>query len=379
MTNLFSSFGQALPDIETHLVRPAPTESSVSESGSNTRRCEPPISALNIPVTHWHEKAEDLCLLDQTRRSGLEQGHMPRQEAAQWIYSEQDVVNASTLHFTHPVNQALSLVHRDDSYLCEVTKGKSNNTSGGTSSRSRADTLYFKGRPKQGEHPGTSNHPMACLEFKKVRTLKAQYFRNRIVTTNEEHRDRLAAIAEGDREHLHEKNVSILLSQATHYALKFKTPFIALFDYQTLILLVMDQASEKDGKAKGGDFTYMTVMSDSSQFRKAFLGFLLCAHQHAEKNGDWKMARDLRTNILTKAANLGSMKSGAGRSNTRPERGGGPVSYREPSSSDSSQPSSQGSPMQMDTMRRAAQNGEKTSYSPDQCFLPLKMSRHTRT
>lgn len=64
MTNLFSSFGQALPDIETHLVRPAPTESSVSESGSNTRRCEPPISALNIPVTHWHEKAEDLCLLD---------------------------------------------------------------------------------------------------------------------------------------------------------------------------------------------------------------------------------------------------------------------------------------------------------------------------
>ena len=78
------------------------------------------------------------------------------------------------------------------------------------------------------------------MEFKKVRTLKAQYFRNRIVTTNEEHRDRLAAIAEGDREHLHEKNVFILLSQVTHYALKFKTLFIALFDYQTLILLVMD-------------------------------------------------------------------------------------------------------------------------------------------
>ncbi|KAK2609500.1 hypothetical protein N8I77_002997 [Diaporthe amygdali] len=365
MTNLFSSFDQALPDIETHLVKPAPTESGVSESGSNTRRCEPPISAFSIPVEHWHEKAEDLCLRDQNRRNRLEQGHMPGQEAAQWIYSEQDVVNASTLHFTHPVNVALSLVHRDDSYLCEVTKGKSNTTSGGTSSRSRADTLYFKGPPKQGEHPGTSNHPMACLEFKKVKTLKAQNFRNRIVTTIEAHQGRLAAIADGDVERLPaEKNVSILLSQATHYALKFKTPFIALFDYQTLILLVMDQAIEEGGKAKGGEFTYMTVISDSSQFRKAFLGFLLCAHQHAEKNGNWKVARD-RTDILTKAANLGSMTGGGRRSNTRPERGGGPVSYREPSSSDSSRPSSQGSPMQMDTMRRAAQNapadGRKTS------------------
>lgn len=125
-------------------------------------------------------------------------------------------------------------------------------------------------------------------------------------------------------------------------------------------------------------FTYMTVISDSSQFRKAFLGFLLCAHQHAERNGNWKMARD-RTDILTKAANLGNMTGGGRRSNTRPERGGGPVSYREPGSSDSSRPSSQGSPMQMDTMRRAAQNGERASYSPNQCFLPWKMSRHTRT
>lgn len=254
MTNLFSSFDRALPDIETHLVMPAAKQSVVSESGSNTRRCEPPISAFNIPVEHWHEKAEDLCLRDQNRRSRLEQGHMPGQEAAQWIYSEQDVVNASTLHFTHPVNMALSLVHRDDSYLCEVTKGKSNTTTGGTSSRSRADTLYFKGPPKQGEHPGTTNHPMACLEFKKVKTLQAQDFRNRIVTTHEAHQGRVAAIEDGDvLDHApEEKSVSILLSQATHYALKFKTPFIALFDYQTLILLVMDQAIEVNGKAKGG-------------------------------------------------------------------------------------------------------------------------------
>lgn len=117
----------------------------------------------------------------------------------------------------------------------------------------------------------------------------------------------------------------------------------------------------------------MTIITDSRQYRKAFLRFLLCAHEHAEERDTWERARN-RTKILTTAATLGHMSTGgAGRSNTRAARADGPASYRQPGSSDFD--SSQGSPMQMDSMRRAAQKGERTSYSPGQCFIPWKMSR----
>lgn len=116
----------------------------------------------------------------------------------------------------------------------------------------------------------------------------------------------------------------------------------------------------------------MTVISDSKLYRKAFLGFLLCAHQRAEGDTRWETARD-RTNILTKAGNLGSLTGRAGRFNPRPVRSSKQVLYQEPSSSDIG--SSQGSDMQIDAMRRAAQKGEKTSYSHDQCFPPWEVSR----
>jgi len=97
---------------------------------------------------------------------------MPAYKAAQIINSEEDVINASTLRFTHPVNTALSLVHPEDSYLCEVIKPK-DKTSGPTSSFSRVDRMYFKGRPADRNAPGKSRNTMACLEFKRAKALNA--------------------------------------------------------------------------------------------------------------------------------------------------------------------------------------------------------------
>lgn len=180
MTNLLSSFNAALPDISRQMLTKSRRGAHIS--GTNAANCSPPISAFEIPVEHWLEKAEDLCLQIQPYRTNLEQRHMPSNEAAQLIYTEQDVVNASTLYFTHPVNIALNLVHPDDYYRSEVTKDKdkdnntsgttSRTTSGGTSSRSRVDTLYFKGRPTLGDH-GPPSDPFACLEFKRATALNA--------------------------------------------------------------------------------------------------------------------------------------------------------------------------------------------------------------
>lgn len=150
-----------------------------------------------------------------------------------------------------PVHTALSLVHPEDSYLCELIKGK-DNTPGPTSSLSRVDRMYFKGRPADWNHTGNSNNTMACLEFKRAKALDAQEFKNAIVTTSQAYQGRVDAADEDDDHYLlNEMNVSTILSQATNYAIKFNTTFVALFDYQTLILLVMTQVEKKKGY--GGD------------------------------------------------------------------------------------------------------------------------------
>lgn len=121
----------------------------------------------------------------------------------------------------------------------------------------------------------------------------------------------------------------------------------------------------------------MTVVTDSTQLRKAFLGFLLCAHLHEDRNDSWQKARD-GSDILTKASTLGNNTAGvgAGRLNKRPERAGAAKrTYAERDSQSSSQSSSQG---MQDAARRAAKTCEKTPYPPGQYFLPWKMSRHGR-
>lgn len=69
------------------------------------------------------------------------------------------------------------------------------------------------------------------------------------------------------------EGTNMLLKQAVHYSFKFKTPFVALFDWNTLILLTLLKREER----MGGDYCYMTVVGRSHLFRKAFLGFLLAA------------------------------------------------------------------------------------------------------
>lgn len=81
----------------------------------------------------------------------------------------------------------------------------------------------------------------------------------------------------------------MLLQQAVHYSYKFKTPFVALFDWNALILLALFQREER----MGGDYCYMTVVNQSTQFRKAFLGFLLAADEYG-RGGSSTVKAELR-------------------------------------------------------------------------------------
>ena len=71
-TTLLSSFNQALPDITAQMFgKQRQREGKAHVSGSNTENCTPPTSAFEIPVSHWTEQADQLCLMDQNHRFKL--------------------------------------------------------------------------------------------------------------------------------------------------------------------------------------------------------------------------------------------------------------------------------------------------------------------
>ncbi|KAI3395850.1 hypothetical protein diail_787 [Diaporthe ilicicola] len=186
---------------------------------------------------------------------------------------------------------------------------------------------------------------MAGLEFKSFKALNAAKFEEIIVRDSGAFFGRMDAREEGDDPDSTETlNVSTILSQATHYVMKFKTPFVALFDYNTLIRLVMKntqtvQPKTKTTKAKargyGGDFAYMTVVKNSNQMRSAMLGFLLSAHLERENDDSWHKSAN-GTDILIDPSNLPSMgPSGAPGSRALPDRTATKRSYKERNTSES--------------------------------------------
>lgn len=72
-----------------------------------------------------------------------------------------------------------------------------------------------------------------------------------LFTTIEAHQGRIDADDSDDERYDADKNVAIILSQATHYAIKSKTPFVALSNYNTLVLLVMTKVDEAN--SDGGE------------------------------------------------------------------------------------------------------------------------------
>jgi hypothetical protein len=66
-------------------------------------------------------------------------------------------------------------------------------------------------------------------------------------------------------------NPWVLVKQATAYALSYRTRYIALCDWDTLILIHFNQLSMLN--TYGGDDIRTTIIRDQAQMRLALLGF----------------------------------------------------------------------------------------------------------
>lgn len=234
-TTIFDSFNEALPpfpQLGTQL------ETRAKPSGTTTAECTPPSCGINIPLKHWTDLASDLCL--EQYKDVLRTEFLPTVDSFIEFKSEADVADASTLYLTHPVHVAYQLVHASDPdrRVDQLTIPMS-----GTTPSSRVDRAYFSGRPDNEETPGNSRNIFAVLEYKKFKGLPRDEFNSGMVSNSKDFGTSLAHPPFIKQD----SNATIFLQQATHYAARYRTPFVALCDYDTLILLVMTQVEKKHG------------------------------------------------------------------------------------------------------------------------------------
>lgn len=232
---LYDSFDRALPSfprLDTQVQTPA------KPSGTTTAECTPPSCGIPVPLNHWIDLALDLCL--DKHKDDLRSDFLPKPDPLVEIITEGDVADASSMHLTYPVHIAYHLVHPNDSdrRVDQLTRPLKD-----TTPASRVDRGYFSGRPSNKQTPGDSNNVFAVLEFKKYEGLSRREFSRGIVTNPSDFQISLRHppyIKQAS-------NATIYLKQATHYAFRYGTPFVALCDYNTLILLVMTQVEKTHG------------------------------------------------------------------------------------------------------------------------------------
>lgn len=141
------------------------------------------------------------------------------------------------MYLEYPVHTAYELAYPSGVHLDQLTKpGKDIHSS-------RVDMAYFSGPPSDEETPGKSNNIFAVMEYKKFGGLSGDQFNRGIVTNfnDYERAQREPRFIKTD------SNAKVFLQQATHYAWRYGTPFVALCDYKMLVLLVMDQVEQRHG------------------------------------------------------------------------------------------------------------------------------------
>lgn len=233
MTTIYDSFNEPLPTLRQYGNQ---VETNTKSSGTTTAGCTPPRCGIRIPENHWIGLASNLCLDQHTHH--LRSKQLPEVLQHIGLKSEADVVRASTLYLTYPVCAAYELVHQSGVQFDQLTIPQKDGIPA-----SRVDMAYLSGPPSDVETPGNSNNVFALMEYKKSGGLSRYEFNSGVVTNADDYGKTM-------ENPLFEKNgssASMILQQATHYAGRYKTPFIALCDYNTLVLLVMDKVERSHG------------------------------------------------------------------------------------------------------------------------------------
>lgn len=251
------SFQQILPDLQL----PPSVYEEAPISGNTTRSTDPPKVLVPAPVAEWTRRAD--TLLNQYRRAHSMNSRLPAVERSFHMNTEADVVRATTLYVLHPINQAINAMYGNA--ICCFAEHSTGPV--------RCDFVwkYFDGQ---------NWHSLAILEMKRRGILRNDDFASafaRVEDVQEKVWEAYAKAGE-NKDPTHLTNNAVMLSkQAAAYALRYRTQFIAIFDWDSLFLYrFRDLRAEEETV---GDWAYGTWVREEEGFRKALLGLLVRACQ----------------------------------------------------------------------------------------------------
>ncbi|ROV86920.1 hypothetical protein VSDG_10123 [Cytospora chrysosperma] len=257
------------------------TNTNPSSSSVTTANVDPPSFAHKILTAYW----TDLCnaFISAIPAARLTDEYLSHAERLIRHASEADVVRTAALYVLHPINQAFS-AH-------SATAGTVTCLAELSSANLRADITYFKCPP----NPGQGNkRAFAVIEFKKRQLINSTEFARaekcNSSMSEAQIRQNVAQISQQAKgrniDHTFYDGYSCkLVKQAAAYAITHRTKYIALFNWEALVLIRF-QAMEllnHNGSLKSvgelqadgvGEWCQTTVITQSVQMRPALLGFL---------------------------------------------------------------------------------------------------------
>lgn len=270
MPTIYESFRQALdpdhvgsgrkvsvgPDGNVH----------VSAPSNATKAYEPPNFLLKTPESKWLSIAD--AALDKLKsRLNQKNTRLAPWESNMRMESEGDVVYRSAIYLNNPVHTALHAA-QNHSRSCDV---RSEVTLGTTS---RADMGYFH-----------NDHAYAILEYKKLGAVSKRCARGDFDRGVPRDPKMFATwMSSAEKRFMRDvrggEDTRFLLQQAVHYQTKFGARFVALFDWNSLVLLVLPQCRGR-GLNDRVSYAYITEVTDNRKFRRALLGFLLFSYRNS--------------------------------------------------------------------------------------------------
>lgn len=244
MPTIAESFDISLPDQAARSEDPYP-EAHVS--GPSTQSAEPPTFSYKISFRDgWGAYAARLL-----RHVNLSRPRLASWEGSRALLNEADVSDAASPQLLNPVDLA----------LCARHPGVIRSFNQYPVGTARADRCWFQ------ENQGVPTL-FAVLDYKRPGVIRREEFEAAVVQDVQSD-PRLALLEPEDS--LFTGNSRILLQQAVNYANQYQTQFVAFFDWETLLLLVLPC---QEG-ALGGDWCYASIIrNDGGQIRRGLLGFL---------------------------------------------------------------------------------------------------------
>lgn len=215
-------------------------------SGQSTLLAEAPGFALEVSYRNiWNRHANDVL-----RNVNLTRHRLASWEPTRQLLVEADVSDAAALQLINPVDLALSAHHPGEIVSL-------NQHIVGTA---RSDKCWYRCTPR-------GNKFFAVLDYKRPAVIRNWEFEEAM--TNMDRYDQMVyKVQQSGR--LFEGNSEILLKQAVNYADQYQTKYIAFFDWDMLLLLVM---ADQEG-ISGGTWCYATLIRNRGNVRRALLGFL---------------------------------------------------------------------------------------------------------